>query len=88
MEKTHDDISRQLNLNITLPQKDYMDLAQKKQCGDYARNSSELGKEYCTQAKMTKSHRMGKIDAKKQHKSDKVPLTELSKSSVCKCRNK
>lgn len=44
--------------------------------------SSESFHNYRTLAKMTKSHRMGKDDAKKRHRSEKVALHESAKSSV------
>ena len=37
---------------------------------------------------MTKSHRMGKEDAKKRHVTDKVPLSESAKSTYDKIKSK
>ena len=82
MAKTHDEVSDRMCLPITSQELLFKTVAGKKRARDKARQLTPAFRDYRTLAKMTKSHRMGKEDAKKHHETDKVPLSESAKKSV------
>ena len=48
------------------------------------RQKTQRAKDSRASAKLSKDHRMGKVDAKKAHRSDRVPLEESAKSTLHK----
>ena len=84
IERTHDNVSARLGLSVTSPEATYLSMAAKKRSLQKIRQTSERYKQARTFAKLSKDHRMGKVDAKSLHRSGKVPLTECAKSSVGK----
>ena len=88
VSKTHDEVSDRMCLPITSQELLFQTVAGKKRARDKARQSTPAFREYRTLAKMTKSHRMGKEDAKKRHVTDNVPLSESAKSTYDKIKSK
>jgi len=82
IEKTHDNVSARLGLSVTSPESTYLGIAAKKRSREKIRQTSARYKQSRTFAKLSKDHRMGKVDAKSLHRSGKVLLTECAKSSV------
>ena len=80
IEKTHYQVSNRLGLPITSTERKHQTAAAKtrKRIKEY--QSSPEFKNVRSLSKMSKDHRMGKIDAKKVHRSGKVPLDE---SATC-----
>ena len=88
IEKTHDQVSERLGLPVTSSELQYQSRAAKKRKWNKDRQKTDEYKRSRQFAKMSKDHRMGKVDAKKQHKNGKVPLGESAKSSVKKGKRK
>lgn len=84
IEKTHDQVSDKLGLHITTPELKHQVKATKKRESDQKRQSSPEYKSSRLFAKMAKDHKMGQVDSRKAHRSDKVPLEESAKSSIPK----
>ena len=86
--KTHNQVSEKLSLPITSPEKKHLEDQSKKRKKEQLRQASPKYKQRRTLAKLTKDHKMGKLDSKKAHKSGKVPLGESAKSSVANTEEK
>lgn len=91
IERTHDEISAKLKLEVLEPETKSLNKWKRKRERDYARNSGEAAKKRRHEAKALKDQIMMKEDAKKRHKSAKVPVKESArvktkKASICsKC---
>ena len=79
---THDDVSARLGLSVTSPESVYLTRAGKKRAREKLRQRSDSYKQSRIFAKLSKDHRMGKVNARKLHRSGKVPLTKSAKSKV------
>ena len=75
-------MSARLGLNVTVPECTYLTSAGKKRAREKIRQRSANYKSSRIFAKLSKDHRMGKVDARKLHRSGKVPLTESAKSKA------
>lgn len=82
IEKTNVQVSERLGLPTTPQELKQQAVANKKRIRNRVYQQSAGYKDTRALAKMTKDHRMGKVDAKKRHRSGKVPLGESAKSSV------
>ena len=82
IENTHDDVSARLDLSMTSPESVSLTRAGKKRARETLRQRLDSYKQSRIFAKLSKDHRMGKVDARKLHRSGKVPLTESAKSKV------
>lgn len=82
VEKTHDEVSEQMGLNVTSSQKKYQAKAQKERARIKKSQQMEEFKERRCFAKLSKTDCMGKEDAKKAHRSGKVSIEECAKSNV------
>ncbi len=80
--KTHGNISEQLGLSITACELDYQKKSKKKKDTDKNRMKSPQYKHTRLISKLTRDMRMGKLDAKKAHKSGKVPMGVSMNSAV------
>ena len=87
-ERTAEELSSLLKLEVTEEEKKEHERAQKKRKKDNERHSSEKGKLARKQAKLTAAHRAGKDPNKSSHyKTEKAPIKEKKrKQSKCsKC---
>lgn len=84
IEKTHDDVSNQLSLKVTTPEVKHQIKARKTRNRIKKYQSTEDFKQKRMLAKLTKLYRSGKEDAKKAHRSGKVPVEECAKSNIKK----
>ena len=82
IEKTHDQVSARLGLSITSPESVYLNRAARIWMKEKIRQRTDIYKQARTFAKLSKDHRMGKVDAKSLHRSGKVPIMESAKSTV------
>ena len=82
IDNTHDEVSEKLSLPITSPELRHQKIFGKKRKYDQHRQATEDYHRTRTLAKISKAYKMGKLEAKKCHKSGKVPLGESAKSSV------
>ena len=82
IRKTNGQVLEKVGVQIKSPQTKYQGLAEKKNAGVRKIQSSPKFKATRSRSKMTRAHLTGKIDAKKMHKSGKVPLSESAKSSI------
>ena len=90
IEQTHQDISEQLSLPLSTISQQYRERADEKQAKDRARAKSEQAKQARCIAKITRSARMGKEEAKdrrSRYKTEKVKLSETQTSTVSKARS-
>ena len=67
IEDTHDNVSARLGLNVTSPECAYLTSAGKKRAREKIRQRSDAYKQSRIFAKLSKDHRMGKVDACKLH---------------------
>ena len=84
IENTHDQVSEKLSLRITSPELRHQAITTKKREQDQKRQASPDYKKSRLFAKMVNDHKMGKVDARKSHRSEKVPLEESAKSNISK----
>ena len=67
IENTHNDVSARLGLSVTSPESVYLTRAGKKRAREKLRQRSDSYKQSHIFAKLSKDHRMGKVDARKLH---------------------
>jgi len=77
IEKTHDNVSAWLGLGATSPETAYFSSAAKTRSRDKIWQSLARHKQSRTFAKLSKDHRMGKVDAKSLHRSGLFRLQNL-----------
>jgi hypothetical protein len=82
IEKTHSEVSRQLSLKVTSPEFKQQTKSRKIRLRIKNYQKTAEFKDARSFAKATKDQRMGKVDAKKAHRSDKVPLSETIKKET------
>ena len=78
IKKTHDNVLAR----VTLPESVYLSSAAKKRAREKVCQTSEKYKQSHTFAKLSKYHRMGKVDVKSFHRSSKVLITQSTKPIV------
>ena len=88
IEKTHNQVADKLGLPVLSPEVTYEATATKRSVKRLTMQHSTKFKLRRSFAKMSRDHRMGKIDTKKIHRSGKVPLMESAKSSIGKAKQK
>jgi hypothetical protein len=81
-ERTDREMAALVNLVYTTEEKNAADVAQKFRFKCNAHINSPEGRMKRSRAKGTKKFQMGKIDAKKTHHSDKVPLHETATGNM------
>jgi len=86
VKKTHDYISDRLGLPVTSQETRYLTRAAKARKSDKKRFQTADNKKARKLRKLTNDLRTDKIDSRKAHKTDKVPVSESAKSSVSQLR--
>jgi hypothetical protein len=82
VEKTHDKVSAELGIPVTSAETKFLKKAAKKAKKNKVRQNTPEAKQARMLSKMNKSIILSKEEAKKAHKTGKVPISESAKSCV------
>ena len=88
VEKTHDKMSTKLGIPVTSAETKFLKRSAKKAKKNKARQITPEAKQRRALRKMTKTIALSKEEAKKAHKTGKVPISESAKSCVGKAGDK